>query len=256
MPRNISFSMTEPQFLDGSKTVTRRMGWPGWNAPLPHSGQASRRSGRSRPSPPRHLSRSLNTPETSGSATGSPKRHECSACPSSSCAVKLQPAPSRTAFAVASPSSAKLHSTPMRAGNRQGVSMAENSKIAWTDHTFNPWIGCTKVGRGCDGCYAEVWDARYGGALGSPHWGPGAPRRRTTVQNWNKVRRWERDAKASGQRPRVFCASLADVFDNEVPHEWRADLWALIADCPSLDWIIVTKRVGNVAKMAPIGGAK
>lgn len=131
--------------------------------------------------------------------------------------------------------------------------MAENSGIAWTDHTFNPWVGCTKVGPGCDGCYAEAWNARFGAGT-APNWGPGAPRRRTTIQNWNKVRKWEREAKASGVRPRVFCASLADVFDNEVPNEWRLDLWKLIAECPSLDWILVTKRVGNVAKMAPIGG--
>lgn len=131
--------------------------------------------------------------------------------------------------------------------------MAENSGIPWTDHTFNPWVGCTKVGPGCDGCYAEAWNARFGAGT-APNWGPGAPRRRTTIQNWNKVRKWEREAKASGTRTRVFCASLADVFDNEVPNEWRIDLWKLIAECPALDWILVTKRVGNVAKMAPLGG--
>lgn len=133
--------------------------------------------------------------------------------------------------------------------------MGEVSNIAWTTSTFNPWIGCTKVGPGCDACYAEAWDARF--SADTPHWGPGAPRRRTTVQNWNKPLRWQRDRRAAldrGEAPlphRVFCASLADVFDNEVPPAWRSDLWALIAKCPDLEWQIVTKRVGNVSKMTP-----
>lgn len=129
--------------------------------------------------------------------------------------------------------------------------MAENSGIAWTNHTFNPWIGCTKVSLGCLHCYAEAWDQRFGDGA---HWGPGAPRRRTNVQNWNTVRKWDREAAAAGKRTRVFCASLADVFDNEVPQEWREDLWKLIAETPNLDWILVTKRVGNVERMAPKGG--
>lgn len=126
--------------------------------------------------------------------------------------------------------------------------MGENSGIAWTDNTFNPWVGCTKVSPGCDHCYAEAWDKRYSDGA---HWGPGAPRRRTSVQNWNKVWKWDREAAAAGKRTRVFCASLADVFDNEVPQEWREDLWKLIAETPNLDWILVTKRVGNVERMAP-----
>jgi protein gp37 len=129
--------------------------------------------------------------------------------------------------------------------------------IAWTTSTFNPWIGCTKVGPGCDHCYAEAWDQRFDGGA---HWGPGAPRRRTNLQNWNKPRRWQRlrrEALERGEDPpphRVFCASLADVFDNEVPAEWRADLWRLIAECPDLEWQLVTKRLPNVATMAPAGG--
>lgn len=129
--------------------------------------------------------------------------------------------------------------------------MGENSGIAWTDNTFNPWIGCTKVSPGCEHCYAAAYDQRYSGG---EHWGPGAPRRRTNVQNWNKVRKWDREAAAAGKRTRVFCASLADVFDNEVPDEWRRDLWQLIDETPNLDWILVTKRVGNVERMAPATG--
>ncbi len=41
--------------------------------------------------------------------------------------------------------------------------MGEHSAIEWTDHTFNPWIGCTKVSPGCDNCYAERWDKRFAG---------------------------------------------------------------------------------------------
>lgn len=132
--------------------------------------------------------------------------------------------------------------------------MAENSGISWTDNTFNPWVGCTKVGPGCDHCYAEAWNTRFGGTGEAPNWGAGAPRRRTAPQNWSKVRKWQREAAATGKRLKVFCASLADVFDNEVDANWRADLWSLYAECPDLDWIFVTKRVGNVAKMAPCGG--
>lgn len=127
--------------------------------------------------------------------------------------------------------------------------MAENSKIEWTDHTFNPWWGCTKVGPGCDHCYAEALDNRTGGT----HWGASAPRRRT--KDWSGPRRWNKHAgnyeALHGRRQRVFCASMADVFDNEVPDQWRADLWQLIRECPRLEWQIVTKRIGNAAKMLP-----
>jgi protein gp37 len=125
--------------------------------------------------------------------------------------------------------------------------VTENSKISWTDHTFNPWWGCQKVGPGCDHCYAEALDRRTGGG----HWGPNAARRRTSPDNWAKPRKWNVQAWASGTRPRVFCASMADVFDNAVPADWRDDLWDLIRETPNLDWILLTKRVGNVAAMLP-----
>ncbi len=123
--------------------------------------------------------------------------------------------------------------------------MAENSAISWTDHTFNPWIGCTKVGPGCDHCYAEAWDKRIGGA----HWGAGVERR--LVKDWTGPRKWDREAAKTGVRPWVFCASMADVFDNEVSLEWRGRLWQLIYATPNLNWILVTKRIGNAAKMLP-----
>lgn len=129
--------------------------------------------------------------------------------------------------------------------------MAENSGISWTDHTFNPWIGCTNVSPGCDHCYAEALATRR---LGVP-WGPGQPRRRTAPANWNKVLKWQREADdfkaAHGRYPRVFAASLADIFDNEVDREWREDFFALVRSTPDLQWLIVTKRIGNVEKMLP-----
>lgn len=126
--------------------------------------------------------------------------------------------------------------------------MAENTSITWCDHTFNPWIGCTKVSPACDHCYAEAWDNRFGGG----HWGAQAPRRRTTRANWWKLEALDRRAGEEGVRRRVFCASLADVFDNQVDPAWRADLWALIDSCRNLDWLLLTKRPQNIHKMLPV----
>ncbi len=125
--------------------------------------------------------------------------------------------------------------------------MVENTKIEWAHHTFNPWEGCTKVGSGCDHCYAERRNSRFHGG----NWGPGAPRRRTSPANWAKPRRWNSQAAERGKRYRVFCASLADVFDNEVDPAWRTDLFQLIRETPHLDWLLLTKRIGNVAGMLP-----
>jgi protein gp37 len=123
--------------------------------------------------------------------------------------------------------------------------MAENSGITWCHHTFNPWIGCTKVSPACDHCYAETWDNRFSGN----RWGPKAERTRT--KDWYSPIKWNRQAQEQGIRFRVFCASLADVFDNKVPPEWRDDLWELIRKTPYLDWLILTKRPQNIQKMLP-----
>lgn len=130
--------------------------------------------------------------------------------------------------------------------------MSENTKIEWADHTFNPWEGCQKVGPGCDHCYAENRNARFGGGV-AVNWGPGAPRRRTSLSTWSMPRRWNAQAEAfmaqHGRRQRVFCSSLADVFDNAVDPQWRLDLLQLIADTPDLDWLLLTKRIGNAHTM-------
>ena len=120
--------------------------------------------------------------------------------------------------------------------------MAEVTEISWAHSTFNPWIGCTKVSPGCDHCYAAtLMDDRYGRVK----WGAGQARSLTSESNWKQVRRWNTKAQESGQTHRVFCASLADVFDNEVNPEWRADLWNLILTTPALTWMLLTKRIGN-----------
>lgn len=118
--------------------------------------------------------------------------------------------------------------------------MGENTKIEWAHHTFNPWIGCTKVSAACDNCYAEnMMDHRYGRV----RWGAGETRSRTSPANWRKPLAWDRRCAELGIRERVFCASLADVFDNEVPDEWRDDLFSkLILRTPHLDWLLLTKR--------------
>lgn len=117
--------------------------------------------------------------------------------------------------------------------------MGENTSIEWADHSWNPWIGCTKVSAACDFCYAEVERATK--ALGVA-WGAGQPRHRTSLGNWRQPLRWAREAAAAGRRDRVFTASLADVFDVEVGDEWRDDLFALICATPALDWLVLTKR--------------
>jgi protein gp37 len=130
--------------------------------------------------------------------------------------------------------------------------MGANTKIEWADHTFNPWIGCTKISPACDNCYAEtLMDNR----LHVVQWGAGNPRKRTTEKNWRDPIKWDAEAAAAGIRFRVFCASLADVFDNEVPDAWRVDLLRLIEATPNLDWLLLTKRIGNVSAMLDKAGS-
>lgn len=124
--------------------------------------------------------------------------------------------------------------------------MAEHSEISWTDATFNPVIGCTRVSPACDHCYAARDNERRKWV---PSWD--GPRRRTSAANWRQPLIWNRKAALTGKSLRVFCASLADVFDNQWEEQWRADLWNLIRATPNLRWILLTKRIGNVPKMVP-----
>lgn len=122
--------------------------------------------------------------------------------------------------------------------------MGENSKISWCSSTFNPWIGCTKVSDGCKFCYAERQDSLY--KWTEQGFGKGKPRSRTSKSNWSKPIAWARNAVANKKKVRIFCASLADVFDPEVPTEWKQDLFNLIdttGQIGGVEWLLLTKRI-------------
>ena len=127
--------------------------------------------------------------------------------------------------------------------------MGQDSKIQWTDHTFNPWIGCTKVSPACKFCYAEIFAERYG----MVRWGETGTRKKTADSTWKKPLTWNRAAKKNNTRYKVFCASLADIFDDHasIQQEWRDQLWELIRNTPYLDWQLLTKRPENFKKFLP-----
>jgi protein gp37 len=128
--------------------------------------------------------------------------------------------------------------------------MAEVTKIQWTDHTFNPWIGCAKVSEGCQHCYAlNLMETRYHRVV----WGPDGTRART--KTWAQPLKWDREAQKEGVKHKVFCASLADVFedfkarDGTFPLDaWRDDLFTLIDRCQNLHWLLLTKRPENIGR--------
>jgi len=125
----------------------------------------------------------------------------------------------------------------------------QNSTIEWTDHTFNPWIGCTKVSPLCEHCYAEtMMDLRYGRVK----WGLEGTRVRTTPQYWRQPVRWNQAAQRDEQRRRVFCASLADVFEDRPDlAPWRGDMFKLVDKTQHLNWLLLTKRPENIGRMWP-----
>jgi protein gp37 len=124
--------------------------------------------------------------------------------------------------------------------------VAKNTNIEWTDSTFNPWWGCTRIGAGCDNCYAAALDKRTGGR----HWESDIPYRELSDNNWNNPHKWQRQAPAffieNGRRRRVFCASMADVFDSGGPQTQRERLWDTISQTPDLNWLLLTKRPRNI----------
>lgn len=126
-------------------------------------------------------------------------------------------------------------------------SMGANTKIEWATHTFNPWWGCTKVSEACKHCYAETWAKRVGQKV----WGPKTARRNMSEGHWQQPVRWNKAAEGADLRPRVFCASMADVFENRPElAEPRGRLFDLIEETPNLDWLLLTKRPQNVRGMA------
>jgi protein gp37 len=126
--------------------------------------------------------------------------------------------------------------------------MGKNSPIEWTDHTFNPWWGCTKVSGACKNCYAEAWSKRVGQKV----WGMKTARRFFGDHHWGEPLKWNAQAADEERRFRVFCASMADVFEDRRDLDpWRRKLWQLIEKTPELDWLLLTKRPEAVARLVP-----
>ena len=125
--------------------------------------------------------------------------------------------------------------------------MGERTGIAWCHHTRNYWMGCTNIGPGCDFCYAETASRRWGRDI----WGDDKPRLYCGDNASKEVRRWNRKAAAEGVRRRLFVNSFSDVLDHKAEQAWRdkiiEDAWA----CPSLDFLLLTKRIGNAKRMLP-----
>lgn len=125
--------------------------------------------------------------------------------------------------------------------------MGAETAIAWTDSTFNPWWGCTKVDPACLHCYAETFDKRVGGK----HWGPNAERRVFGDAHWNEPLKWNRETTKAGERRRVFSASMCDWADVLAPPGLVQRLFGLIRSTPALDWLLLTKRADRIARLLP-----
>ncbi|MBL9086234.1 MAG: phage Gp37/Gp68 family protein [Planctomycetia bacterium] len=128
--------------------------------------------------------------------------------------------------------------------------MSIGTGIEWTDATFNPWTGCTKVSPGCKFCYAALFDSRHLHEKQS-HWGPGARRMPASEAQWEQVAALNRRAEKRGTPLRVFCASMADVFESEAPVAQQKRLWETIAATPHLRWQLLTKRPERVLETIP-----
>jgi protein gp37 len=127
--------------------------------------------------------------------------------------------------------------------------MGVDTKIEWTDHTFNGWIGCTRYGEGCRNCYAEAQNKHWKWNGGD--WGPGALRKVTSPSKWREPLKWNRDAEAAGERRKVFAFSLGDWADAEGPEGALPWLWELWRLTPWLDWQMLTKRAERIAECLP-----
>jgi protein gp37 len=126
--------------------------------------------------------------------------------------------------------------------------VGQNTQIEWVDHTFNPWIGCTKVSPACDHCYAEKIARR----LFATGWGPGVPRSFRPDAYWQAPLAWDRKARRQGRAQSVFCASMCDVFEGTAEQApARERLWRLIEATPNLVWKLLTKRPNAIARLAP-----
>ena len=120
--------------------------------------------------------------------------------------------------------------------------MGVSTKIEWCHHTWSPWHGCTRVSPGCQHCYAERLSIRNPDVLGQ--WGPKGTR--VVSKSWSKPIVWSRSARKSGERRRIFpslCDWLEDRPELVEPREFFA---ATIEASANLDWLLLTKRPGNI----------
>ncbi len=127
--------------------------------------------------------------------------------------------------------------------------MGSNTGIEWAHHTFNPWWGCVRVSPGCDHCYAERDAFRFAPKM--KLWGPGSTRREFRDEHWHQPIKWANEAVKTLDSVRVFCASMADVLDKDGPAAARERLWETIEATPALDWLLLTKRIGNARRLLP-----
>lgn len=130
------------------------------------------------------------------------------------------------------------------------VALPNGQVLTLPGYSFNPWLGCFKIASECRNCYAEDLARRWGWNV----WGPAGTthRRVTSADNWKKPLKWNHDAAVQGHRRSVFCASLADVFeDHPDVSEAREHLWILIEQTPWLNWLLLTKRPENILRMVP-----
>lgn len=134
--------------------------------------------------------------------------------------------------------------------------MAEKTKIAWCNATWNAAWGCTKIDPGCANCYADTLSSRYGFDV----WGPGKPRRTFGQKHWDEPLKWDRLARegktvsvaGAGRPPLVFTSSMCDVFeDHPVIDQERRKLWPLIRATPNLHWQVLTKRADRILANLP-----
>jgi len=143
---------------------------------------------------------------------------------------------------------------PCQLNWRKEKKMGKDSKIEWTDHTFNPWWGCVPRGMGCVHCYAKDFAER----MGYDVWGTDNPRRVFKEKHWYEPIRWNQAAHKIGERHKVFCGSMCDIFEtrgcreyNQALNTEREKLWNLIDATPHLIWLLLTKRPENIWKLLP-----
>jgi protein gp37 len=137
--------------------------------------------------------------------------------------------------------------------------MGKNSSIEWTEHTFNPWWGCTKISEGCALCYAKKFAARTGygpdpvAADKFPIWGDNARRRLFGDKHWDEPKEWQMAAARVGVMHRVFCGSMCDILENREELKYpRQVTTEMVASTPNLLWLFLTKRPENAVKLLPL----